>query len=283
MGQIEFLSAGNPAEFSEVWYDITDDDHFWIRWRSAAVLREIEKLGLDFSKPLGGLDIGCGHGAMLRKLAASTEWHIDGCDLNEAALSRSTGHNGRLLFYNIHDRRPELAQLYDFLLMFDVIEHIEDTRPFIESATYHLKPGGYVLVNVPALQTLYSKFDSATGHHRRYNRSLLRTELARGGLEVCSLRYWGVTLIPIALARKLYVSTLSEPSEIIRRGLEPPGPLALLLLRLLKFMEQKLGAFQPIGTSLFAVARKPEQMSRRQPAPEKPLETALPASNVDAR
>jgi len=283
MGQIEFLSACSPAEFSEVWYDITDDDHFWIRWRSAAVLREIEKLGLDVSKPMGGLDVGCGHGAMLRKLAASTAWHIDGCDLNEAALSRSTGHNGRLLFYDIHDRRPELAQLYDFLLMFDVIEHIEDTTPFIESAAYHLKPGGYVFVNVPALQTLYSKYDAVTGHHRRYNRALLRTELMRGGLEVCSLRYWGMTLIPIALARKFYVSTMSEPSEIIRRGLEPPGPLAILLLRQLEFIEQKLGVIQPIGTSLLAVARKPEQTSRRLPATERPLEIALPTSDVNAR
>jgi 2-polyprenyl-3-methyl-5-hydroxy-6-metoxy-1,4-benzoquinol methylase len=283
MGQIEFLSVASPAEFSEVWYDIADDDHFWIRWRSAAALREIRKLGLDVAKPLGGLDIGCGHGSMLRELAASTGWHIDGCDLNDAALSRSTGHNGRLLFYNIHDRRPELAQLYDFLLMFDVIEHIEDTRPFIESAAYHLKPGGYVFVNVPALQTLYSKYDAVAGHCRRYNRSLLRTELTRGGLEVCSLRYWGMTLIPIALARKLYVRTMSEPGEVIRRGFEPPGPLAILLLRQLEFIERQLGAFQPIGTSLFAVARKPEQTGRRLSIPQKPLKTAVPTGNVDAR
>ena len=92
-----------------------------------------------------------------------------------------------------------------------------------------------------------------------------------------------MTLIPIALARKLYVRTMSEPDEIIRRGLEPPGRLAILLLRQLEFIEQQLGAFQPIGTSLFAVARKPEQTGRRLSMPQKPLKTALPTSNVDAR
>jgi len=277
MGQIEHLSDVAPADFTELWYDIADDDHFWIRWRSSVALREIIQSGLDISKPLAGLDIGCGHGAMLRQLALSTAWKVDGCDLNEAALGRISGHNGRLLRYNIHDRRPELAQFYDFLLLFDVIEHIDDTRSFIDSAAYHLKPGGFVLVNVPALQTLYSKYDTVTGHRRRYNRARLRAELMRGGLQVCSLRYWGMTLIPIAVARKFYMMTMNEPSQVVQRGLEPPGALAILLLRQLESIERKIGVPQPVGTSLFAAARKPEQAGGCSRTPHLLPESATPS------
>jgi len=256
MAQIEFLSTDNPTEFTEVWYEITNDGHFWIRWRFAVLLKEIERFGLDISKPLAGLDIGCGHGTMLRTLSISTAWHLDGCDLNKAALLLSSSHAGRVLFYNINDRRPELAEQYDFLLLLDVIEHVEDTKCFIESAAYHLKPSGFVFVNVPALQILYSKYDAVQGHCRRYNRALLRAHLTAGGLEVCSMRYWGVTMVPIAMIRKLLVNTMSDPSEIIRRGFEAPDRFTMFLFPLLGFIEQKLLPRQPMGTSLFAVARK---------------------------
>ena len=163
MEKIEVLSSDDPAAFAEMWYELADDDHFWVRWRFAVLLREIRRLGLDTGAPLDGLDIGCGHGDMLRKLTASTAWRVDGCDLNRAALTLSAGHAGRIFFYNINDRRPEFSNNYDFIIMFDVIEHIADTAAFIRSAAYHVKPGGYVFVNVPALPLLYSKMTRWSG------------------------------------------------------------------------------------------------------------------------
>ena len=104
MAEIELLSADDPGEFTETWYDLADEDHFWMRWRFAALTRELSRLGIDTSLPMQGLDIGCGYGAVLRQLSASTAWSIDGCDLNRAALSMISNHKGRVLFYNIHDR-----------------------------------------------------------------------------------------------------------------------------------------------------------------------------------
>jgi 2-polyprenyl-3-methyl-5-hydroxy-6-metoxy-1,4-benzoquinol methylase len=258
LAEIEVLSSDDPGEFPEVWYELAGDDHFWIRWRFAVLSQEIHRLGIDTSLPMKGLDIGCGHGALLRQLSASTAWDVDGCDLKREASPLISGHKGRVFFYNIHDRTTEFFEKYDFLVLFDVIEHIKDTKTFIESATYHLKPGGYVFINVPALQSLYSKYDAVQGHFRRYNVPLLRAHLTAGGLEVCSLRYWGMTMVPFALLRKLYVNRMTEPTKVMKAGFKPPSHLATVVISAFGMVENKLSFRQSIGTSLLAVARRPE-------------------------
>lgn len=253
---MEILSNDAPTDFSEIWYDIADDDHFWIRWRFSVLMDLIRRLGIDTSTAALALDIGCGHGAMLRKLSIETGWQIDGCDLNKTALTLSSGQNGRILFYDIRDRNEELRENYDYLLLFDVIEHIDDTEGFIESAVYHLKPGGYVFVNVPALQILYSKYDVVLGHRRRYDRVLLRTQLMAAGLEICAMRYWGIMLLPIALVRKVHLKGMKNLNDIARAGFQPPGSLSAYLLSTLEIVERAVFRYQPVGTSLLAIARK---------------------------
>jgi len=258
MAEIEVLSSDDPGEFTEIWYDLADEHHFWMRWRFTALKRELCRLGIDTSLPMQGLDIGCGHGAVLRQFSASTAWSIDGCDLNRAALSMISNHKGRVLFYKVHDRSRDFFKKYDFLLLLDVIEHIKEPEAFIQSAAYHLKPDGYVFVNVPALQSLYSRYDSVVGHWRRYDESLLRAQLLEGGLKVCSLRYWGMTMVPLALARKVYVNRMTEPAKLVKAGFKPPGHVTEAVISALGMVENKLPFRQPIGTSLLAVARKPQ-------------------------
>lgn len=256
MTQVEILSQSDPTNFTEVWYDLADDNHFWVRWRFNFFLREIRRLGLDTTSPLTGLDIGCGPGAIERQLAADTAWRADGCDLNRAALALHSGNAGRVLYYNTHDRRPELREKYDFLIMFDVLEHIERTEPFIEAAIHHLKPGGYVFVNVPALPRFYSNYDTAAGHYRRYDKTLLRQHLVEAGLTLCSMRYWGALLLPALIARKIYVDRISAPDDIIRAGFHPPNRIVSAVLSAALACETILPSV-PIGTSLLAIARKP--------------------------
>lgn len=256
MTQIEILSQSNPADFTDVWYDLAENDHFWMRARFDFFLREARRCGLDTTKPLRGLDIGCGHGAVQRQLLAQTAWRADGCDLNQSALARRADRGGRVLYYDINDRRPELREAYDYLVLFDVIEHIAETKPFIEAATFHLKSGGYVFVNVPACQRLFSRYDTAAGHHRRYDKKMLRAELAAAGLRLCVLNYWGALLLPALIARNLYISSKHDAADIIRSGFHPPGRWAGALLQAAITCERLLPRF-PLGTSLLAIARKP--------------------------
>ena len=255
MAHIETLSTTAPTDFTEVWYDIAGEEHFWLRWRFAFFLREIRRLGLDPATPMTGLDVGCGHGAVGRQLAAQTAWRADGCDLNQAALALHSATH-RVLYYDINDRHPALRESYGFLILFDVIEHIDEPKPFLEAALYHLKPGGHVFVNVPACQRLYSRYDIAAGHFRRYDKPLLRRQLEAAGLAVRSMHYWGGFLLPALVARKLLVDRHSTQSDVIRAGFHPPNRFASTLLSTALACEAMLPPL-PLGSSLLAVARKP--------------------------
>ena len=256
MSEIEILSRDEAAAFAEVWYDIANDDHFWVRWRSAALMRAFADAGLDASASLSALDIGCGHGAMRRALDANTRWTVDGCDLNRTALEMSAACRGRTLFYNIHDRRPELAARYDVVLLLDVIEHISDTTAFLESAAFHLKPGGAIIINVPALEALSSRYDTVVGHLRRYDKPMLRHALGDAHLNVQLMRYWGLSLVPIAIARKLYVRGIESTDAVTTAGFQPPAGVINALLAAVSAVETALLKSPPLGTSLLAIARK---------------------------
>jgi 2-polyprenyl-3-methyl-5-hydroxy-6-metoxy-1,4-benzoquinol methylase len=83
------------------------------------------------------------------------------------------------------------------VVLFDVLEHIADTQSFLTALLAHLKPQGWVLINVPALQSLYSHYDEIVGHFRRYNRQTLVAEFRQKPLELADIRYWGMSLVPV--------------------------------------------------------------------------------------
>ncbi len=103
---------------------------------------------------------------------------------------------------DISEKRPEFRELYDVIILFDVVEHIEPTRPFLQAALFHLKPGGVVLVNVPALQGLFSVYDTVAGHYRRYTLDTLAAEFASFDVSVVDRVYWGFSMVPLLWLRK---------------------------------------------------------------------------------
>lgn len=66
-------------------------------------------------------------------------------------------------------------QHFDTIIYIDVLEHINNDREELHQAALHLKCGGHLIVLSPAHQCLFSPFDAAIGHFRRYNRSTLRS------------------------------------------------------------------------------------------------------------
>jgi len=79
-------------------------------------------------------------------------------------------------------------ETFDTILYIDVLEHIEDDREELKSSCAHLKPGGFLVVLSPAHQSLYTPFDAAIGHHRRYNKKTLMAVVPEG-LELADLKY----------------------------------------------------------------------------------------------
>jgi SAM-dependent methyltransferase len=267
---VEILSTAEAINFPDQWYEIMDERHFWMVWRTRAFLQQCQALSISTDAAYSVLEIGCGYCVLRRMLEAATRWKIDAVDLNAGALFHSAPGRGRTALYNIHDRAPSLAASYDAIILFDVIEHIEDLPEFLSSSLYHLKPGGYVFINVPALQSLYSKFDVAVGHLRRYTKATLEAELAKAGVRKIDDRYWGLTMLPVLALRKLLMALSSDNAgmgtTVVQRGVQPPGRLADAILTGAMRFETRLIANAPIGTSLLYAGKAGSSPASLRPA-----------------
>ena len=253
--RIEHLSPVRGTGFPDEWYGMAGGEHFWIRARTAVALATLDALGPCRSEPLKALDIGCGAGQFRDQLEAATRWRIDITDLNLAALEAARPGRGRVLYYDATERAPELVGSYEVVFLFDVIEHVEHSRELLSAALAHLRPGGRLLVNVPALPGLFSAYDAAQGHLRRYTVQSLSAEFAGLPCEIDSVRYWGLSLVPLLAARKLLLG--SKPSAItMRAGFRPPGRLVNSALTLVMRAELSFLARPPAGTSVMAAVTK---------------------------
>jgi 2-polyprenyl-3-methyl-5-hydroxy-6-metoxy-1,4-benzoquinol methylase len=253
MSQIETLSQPQAVSMADEWFDYATADHFWMQWRHRLIIRALKRAGGRVER---ALEIGCGHGVARDMLERDCNFAVDGCDLNQAALEMASPGRGKLYVYDIFDQAPSMLERYDVVFLLDVIEHIEDDASFVVAALRHLRPGGLLMINVPASMLLYSKYDVVAGHVRRYTRSSLAQLLRHCGLVDESVESWGLLMVPLLLARKAVLSR-SNTSATIRTGFVPPNKASQVLLHAMKDIETTLPFTMPFGTSILAWARLP--------------------------
>jgi SAM-dependent methyltransferase len=254
---IEHLSPVAETPFPDDWYAFADASHFWMQWRLAVTLQLCGRVGVPQDRPLRALDIGGGAGGFRSQLESRTSWSVDMTDLNLPALRMAKPARGRTLYYDVAQPSRELAGSYDVCFLFDVIEHVPEPRALLAAGLAHLRPGGHLFVNVPALQSLFSAYDVAAGHLRRYSRRTLGAELAGLSGAPTAIRYWGLGLVPLLALRRL-VAGQRPNTNTIRAGFEPPNQLADRALKALMQAELRLVRDPPIGTSVMAAVRRLE-------------------------
>ncbi|WP_456460893.1 methyltransferase domain-containing protein [Reichenbachiella sp.] len=248
---IQYLSQPDQVSMADDWFDLANEDHFWMKWR----FRYLKKFrDLLPKEPNRMLEIGCGGGTVMKQFENDLNTVIDGCDLNEFALKKVKDISGKLSVYNIFDEHEQMVNNYEAILLLDVIEHIDDDKGFMEAALKHLKKDGLVIINVPALNSLFSKYDVAAGHVRRYNKKSLSKLLDALDLEIIDINYWGLFLLPIAYLRKLVLAFKSK--NVIEVGFEPPNAFINWAFKQMMKLETFLIPKNFTGTSLMAFARK---------------------------
>jgi len=232
--------------------------HPWWRARARLVLRLLDDLAVQ--PPARILDAGCGWGVTLSALE-NRGYRSIGLDISHRALVRLDRPGRQLvqadLAQPIDLGRPES----DAALALDVIEHIEDDRAAIRHLGSLVKPGGVLIVSVPALPEMLSEFDAIQGHRRRYLPETLRQAFAGSDLNLERIFWWGRWLVP-ALSRQR-ARPRGRPGEthtqIYRRYLElPPQPFPWVA-GLAFSLEERPAVRGRLnrGTSLFAIARRP--------------------------
>jgi len=264
-GSIELISSVGDAAFPDEWYHISRADHFWFQWRFVAALRQAGSIGMPLTKPLKVLEIGCGSGVLREQFEGATRWTIDATDLYLPALKVAKAGRGRTLYYDVLEERPGFVGEYDAVILFDVLEHIADTQGFLRSVIRHLVPGGHLLINVPASMALHSAYDVAAGHLRRYSRPSLKAEFEQLEFDVLDVRYWGLSLVPLLLARRVWLR--KADAETIRAGFEPPGPRLHAWLRALMRAETRSLTRPFAGSSVLLAGRRRDNPAEAGPRP----------------
>jgi hypothetical protein len=103
---------------------------------------------------------------------------------------------------------------------------------------------------------LFGDYDRAAGHLRRYTTASLRTLLRQSGAEGETIQQWGLSMVPLLLARNVMVRG-AKTADAIRAGFVPPNDISQLLLQGMKNIETALPFSMPFGTSILAWSRLP--------------------------
>ena len=233
--------------------------HPWWRARARLAVRLLQVHGVPNEASI--LDAGCGWGVTLAALA-DNGYKVHGLDVSKRALEKLDAPDRVLIEADLTVPPPAHAHgAYDAALALDVIEHVDSDRAVVENLTYVVKPGGLVIVAVPARPDLFSDFDVVQGHRRRYTPDILSKVFEGTGLHVRQLFWWGEWMVPVLRLhrRARRQPTGEQPIETYRRYLRlPPWPIPVLMRAAFWFEEGRaIQGRTRTGTSLIAVAQRP--------------------------
>lgn len=255
----------DPAFFDAL--AAAEDRHFWFRSRNEVIAGVVRRVVAGLPPGYRVLEIGCGTGNTLRVLeSVCTTGRVAGCDLFAEGL-RVARRRVRcpLLQADIH--RMPLRPGFQVIGLFDVLEHMPDDRRVLDEIAGLLAPGGRLVMTVPAHMSLWSFFDEAGHHFRRYEVPELTDRLTGAGLFPEQVTEYMAALQPLMWLSRRLTAWRSPPRPDAHAD---KLKLALAELKVVPglngLLHGLLGLEAPLlakgrrlrnGTSILAVARRP--------------------------
>jgi SAM-dependent methyltransferase len=226
-------------------------DYWW--YRARADLLKIA-LGRFLGEPERVLDVGSADGP-------SVGW-MDGhyqrvaMDVYPRGLSPGVGVCGSALAL------PFADDTFDVVAAFDVLEHCEPEHRALSELTRVLRPGGRLLMSVPAYQWAWTDHDVQAGHHRRYTRGRLMRAVEQTGLTVRRATYAFSAVFPFFVAERVVRRVRSRYASQARALTPVSGPVDRLLMAMTGFDRWMLARRDlAVGSSIFVAAVKPGESS----------------------
>jgi SAM-dependent methyltransferase len=261
-----------PATAKEDYYDphffeelfAVEDRHFWFRARNGVLSAVLRQLEVKMPKGYRILEVGCGTGNVLRVLEQICQRGlVMGMDCFAEGLRCARRRVACPLIHGDLHHAP-FQEPFHLIGMFDVLEHLPDDGAVLSQLHALLADGGTLLLTVPAHQSLWSYFDEASCHYRRYELRELSEKLASAGYQVEYATEFMTSIYPLvwvgrrlaALRQRLggkkdanamvtkELKVVPVINEVLARALALEAPLIARRRRL------------PLGTSLLAIAHK---------------------------
>jgi len=235
--------------------------HFWFRGFRAFVT-PLVRTALDGRAHPLLLDCGCGTGANLDLL--NRYGRAYGFDLNATGLRLARDAGRTRLARGSVAAAPFPDEAFDLVASFDVLYTLEEAceRAAIAEMFRMLKPGGYAIVNVAAMNALRGDHSVLSHELRRYSREDLRARLEAAGFSIVRITYTNATLfVPLLVARFVQrqrgLRAETEADAEIRVPAAPVNAVMSVVMRLEAAWIRRFDA--PFGSSLLCLARKPER------------------------
>ena len=198
---LALLLSGMDKNFYKTYFE-TEGSHWWFRVRRNIIRLLIKEYKIPKTAKI--FDFGCGSGynvGFLQRLG----FNASGADISAEAIEfgRSRGIRNLEVVNNSEIRAPEGG--FDLIMTLDVIEHIEDDLGAIRAIERALKPGGRLIIAVPAYQWLWGVQDEVAHHFRRYTAESLSAVINKNpNLKILRKTYFNTFLfLPIVAVRLL--------------------------------------------------------------------------------
>ena len=221
--------------------------HPWELSRVECLINEIKKYNIGKNI----LDIGCGDAFFDYKLMDEIKDinNFYGIDI----FSETEFKDGKYTLIN--DYKKIKNKKFDTILMFDVLEHVEDDVDFLENTVFPLlKDNGKVFMTVPAYQSLFSKHDQELKHYRRYNIKMIKNAVKKTNFKIIKYHYFYLSLLPLRILSKL----LNRDDKVNEWKKNEKNSITKIVKKILNidyFICKKMNKLS-FGLSLFVVLEK---------------------------
>ncbi|MCP4380177.1 MAG: class I SAM-dependent methyltransferase [Hyphomicrobiales bacterium] len=231
-----------------------EHQHWWFVGRRKIIDALLSRLSLKEGARI--LEVGCGTGGNLEMLNRYGKLYAG--EYNDAARAVALGKNvtEEIAHCELPDDLPFEGEQFDLIVLFDVLEHVENDRASLKAIHLRLKPEGWLVITVPAFAFLWSGHDVRHHHFRRYTRAELEGLLDTEGFQIGYAGYFDFWLFPVValirFAKNLAFGRDQGPNDTAM----PPRVINRLLTWLFSSERYAMGRFSlPFGVSCIVSAR----------------------------
>lgn len=245
---------------------IPEDSHWWFASRVRALNAVMERI-LPQKSDFRLLDVGCGAGNMIHHL--SEYGQVKGLEIDARPVEKAHERGYDVEQFDATQPMPFDPGTFDAVTALDVIEHNQDDMAILTDSYRILKPGGHIIITVPAFMWLWTHNDDLNAHFRRYTAGELKQKLTQASFKIRRVSYNNFFVFPLAATLLLLRRSADAKQELASHHvddeeyqveMEPASPPVNAVLTLVGQVEAMLIRYinLPVGTSLIAIAEKPK-------------------------